>query len=121
MLGGHSMGKDSIARTLSLLNKFGTVHTHGRSGDRCQLRRTRRAHDDQPAGAAARPGRLPRPRPRHVAGLRLPCPVPCQSSPYRYRASRRYRETEAMPELEAFSARIAEMLADLPRSTASGA
>ena len=114
VLGGHSMGKDSIARTLSLLNKLwdGAPHIVDRAtaasfavrGARLTISLQVQPHVlgdflDRDRGMAKGSGFLARFLVAQPASLQ---------------GSRRYKEPAAMPDLGAFNARIGEMLEDLP-------
>ena len=114
VLGGHSMGKDSIARTLSLLNKLwdGAPHIVDRAtaasfavrGARMTISLQVQPHVladflDRDRGMSSGSGFLAR---------------FLVSQPASLQGSRLYKEPAAMPELDAFNARIGEMLADLP-------
>jgi putative DNA primase/helicase len=114
VLGGHSMGKDSIARTLSLLNKLwdGAPHIVDRAtaasfavcGARLTISLQVQPHVladflDRDRGMAKGSGFLAR---------------FLVSQPASLQGSRLYKEPTAMPELGAFNARIGEMLEDLP-------
>ena len=114
VLGGHSMGKDSIARTLSLLNKLwdGAPHIVDRAtaasfavrGARMTISLQVQPHVladflDRDRGMAKGSGFLARFLVAQPASLQ---------------GSRLYKEPAAMPELGAFNARIGEMLEDLP-------
>jgi putative DNA primase/helicase len=114
VLGGHSMGKDSIARTLGLLNKMwdGASHIVDRAtsasfavrGARMTISLQVQPHVladflDRDRGMSRGSGFLA----RFLA-----------SSPASLQGSRLYREPQATPELQAFNARISGMLADLP-------
>ncbi|GEP61294.1 YfjI family protein [Reyranella soli] len=114
VLGGHSMGKDSIARTLSLLNKLwdGASHVVDRAtsasfavrGARMTISLQVQPHVlgdflDRDRGMSRGSDFLA----RFLA-----------SQPASLQGSRMYREPQATPELHAFNARIADMLADLP-------
>lgn len=114
VLGGHSMGKDSIARTLSLLNKCwdGASHIVDRAtstsfavrGARMTISLQVQPHVlgdflDRDRGMSRGSGFLA----RFLA-----------SQPASLQGSRLYREPIATPELQTFNARIAGMLADLP-------
>jgi putative DNA primase/helicase len=114
VLGGHSMGKDSIARTLSLLNKLwdGASHVVDRAtsasfavrGARMTISLQVQPHVlgdflDRDRGMSRGSGFLAR---------------SLASQPASLQGSRLYREPIATPELQAFNARIAGMLADIP-------
>jgi putative DNA primase/helicase len=114
VLGGHSMGKDSIARTLSLLNKCwdGASHIVDRAtsasfavrGARMTMSLQVQPHVladflDRDRGMSRGSGFLA----RFLA-----------SSPASLQGRRMYREPQAMLELQAFNGRIGELLSDLP-------
>jgi putative DNA primase/helicase len=115
VLGGHSMGKDSIARTLGLLNKLwdGADHIVDRQtapsfavrGARFTINLQVQPHVmadflDRDRGMSRGSGFLARfliSQPMSLQGMRL------------------YKEPSDMPALGCFSARIAELLRDLPQ------
>jgi putative DNA primase/helicase len=115
VLGGHSMGRDAIARTLALLNKLwdGAPHIVDRAtstsftvrGARMTISLQVQPHVladflDRDRGMSRGSGFLARflvSQPASLQGKRL------------------YKETAATPELGSFSARIREMLSDIPQ------
>jgi Protein of unknown function (DUF3987) len=115
VLGGHSMGKDAIGRTLALLNKLwdGAPHIVDRAtapsfavrGARMTISLQVQPHVladflDRDRGMSRGSGFLARfliSQPMSLQGTRL------------------YKEPGDMPELGAFSARITELLNDLPQ------
>src|SRR5262245_28427734 len=115
VLGGHSMGKDSLTRTLALANKLwdGASHTVDRQhapsftvrGARMTISLQVQPHVladflDRDRGLSRGSGFLAR-------------FLVCQ--PVSLQGTRFYREAADMPALAQFSARIAEMLNDLPQ------
>jgi putative DNA primase/helicase len=115
VLGGHSMGKDNLTRTLSLLNKLwdGAPHIVDRAtaasfavrGARMTISLQVQPHVladflDRDRGLSRGIGFLAR-------------FLPCQ--PVSLQGTRFYRESADMLALAQFSARIAEMLGDLPQ------
>jgi hypothetical protein len=115
VLGGHSMGKDSIARTLALLNKLwdGAPHIVDRAtapsfavrGARMTISLQVQPHVladflDRDRGMSRGSGFLAR---------------FLVSQPMSLQGTRHYKEPGDMPELGSFSARIAELLNDLPQ------
>jgi putative DNA primase/helicase len=114
VLGGHSMGKDALGRTLGLLNKAWDGATH--IVDRATA-----------ASFAVRGARLTislQVQP-HVLGDFLELDRGMSrgsgflarflvSQPVSLQGSRQYREPTAMPALGAFSSRMQDMLSDLP-------
>lgn len=114
VFGGHSMGRDSIARTLAALNTLwdgGTFLVDRSQAPSFAVRGARMtmALQVQPhvlADFLERDRGLSRGS-GFLARFLIAQPVSTQGR-------RPYREMAATPELDAFSARIAELLADLP-------
>jgi hypothetical protein len=115
VLGGHSMGKDSIARTLALLNKLwdGAPHVVDRAtaasfsvrGARMTISLQVQPHVladflDRDRGMSRGSGFLAR---------------FLISQPMSLQGTRSYKEPGEMPNLGAFTARIAELLSDVPQ------
>ena len=115
VLGGHSMGKDSIARTLALLNKLwdGAPHVVDRAtaasfsvrGARMTISLQVQPHVladflDRDRGMSRGSGFLAR---------------FLISQPMSLQGTRSYKESGEMPNLGAFTARIAELLSDVPQ------
>ncbi|MFO1080570.1 MAG: YfjI family protein [Reyranellaceae bacterium] len=115
VLGGHSMGRDSLTRTLSLLNKLwdGAPHIVDRATTSSFAVRNARMTMSLQVQPAVLADFLD-----HDRGLSRGSGFLARyliASPASLQGRRFYREPGALPELQSFSARIAEMLAELPR------
>jgi putative DNA primase/helicase len=115
VLGGHSMGKDSLTRTLSLLNKLwdGAAHVVDRQTAASFAVRGARMTISLQVQPHVLADFLDRDRGLSRGSGFLARFLPCQ--PVSLQGTRFYREATDMPALAQFSARIGEMLNDLPR------
>jgi len=115
VLGGHSMGKDSLTRTLALLNKLwdGAPHIVDRATAASFAVRGARMTISLQVQPHVLADFLDRDRGLSRGSGFLARFLVCQ--PVSLQGTRFYREAADMPALVQFSARIAEMLADLPQ------
>jgi len=115
VLGGHSMGKDNLTRTLALLNKAwdGTSHVVDRQTAASFAVRGARMTISLQVQPRVLADFLDRDRGLSRGSGFLARFLACQ--PMSLQGTRFYREAADMPALVHFSARIAEMLDDLPR------
>jgi putative DNA primase/helicase len=115
VLGGHSMGKDSLTRTLALLNKLwdGAPHIVDRATAASFAVRGARMSISLQVQPHVLADFLDRDRGLSRGSGFLARFLPCQ--PVSLQGTRFYREAADLPALAQFSARIAEMLGDLPQ------
>lgn len=115
VLGGHSMSRDAIARTLALLNKLwdGTPHIVDRATSASFTVRGARMTVSLMVQPHVLADFLDRDRGMSRGSGFLARFLVCQ--PASLQGQRLYKESLATPELGSFSARILEMLSEIPQ------